>query len=124
MNKFFSFSLLVVLPLCAKAEWEKLEETPLAVIYIDHERVAKNAQFPTAWSLSDFKSKNQRGVLSTQVLNEFNCEEQQRRTLAFTSHKESMAGGKPIFKSLKAGNWHPISHDTVANKMMLLACEP
>ena len=124
MIKILSFILLFVLSLTAKAEWEKLEETPSAVIYIDHERIAKNAQFPTVWMLSDFKEKNKRGVLSTQVLNEFNCEEKMRRTIAFTSHKENMAGGKAIFKSLTAGSWHPISEDSVAFKMMHLACEP
>jgi hypothetical protein len=123
MIKFFALILLFVLPLAAKSEWEKLEETPSAVIYIDHDRISKNAQFPTVWMLSDFKEKNKRGVLSTQVLNEFNCEEKMRRTIAFTSHKENMAGGKAIFKSLLAGKWHPINHDSVAYKMMHLACE-
>jgi hypothetical protein len=122
--KILSLILLLVLSLSSKAEWEKLEETPTAVIYIDHERIAKNAQFPTVWMLSDFKEKNKRGVLSTQVLNEFNCEDKMRRTIAFTSHKENMAGGKAIFKSLAAGNWHAINEDSVAYKMMHLACEP
>ncbi len=124
MTKIISLALLLALSLCAQADWEKLDETHMAVIYIDHDRIAKNAQFPTVWLLSDFKEKNKRGVLSTQVLNEFNCEEKQRRTIAFTSHKENMAGGKPIFKSLLAGKWHAISEDSVAGKMMLLACEP
>jgi hypothetical protein len=124
MTKIISLALLLALSLCAQADWEKLDETHMAVIYIDHDRIAKNAQFPTVWLLSDFKEKNKRGVLSTQVLNEFNCEEKQRRTIAFTSHKENMAGGKPIFKSLLAGKWHAISEDSVAAKMMLLACEP
>ncbi len=124
MIKILSLILLFALPLSTKAEWEKLEETPTAVIYIDHERIAKNAQFPTVWMLSDFKEKNKRGVLSTQVLNEFNCEEKERRTIAFTSHKENMAGGKPIFKSLLAGKWHAIAEDSVAFKMMHMACEP
>jgi hypothetical protein len=124
MIKIFSLAMIVVLPLAARAEWEKLEETPLAVIYIDHERIAKNAQFPTVWFLSDFKSKNKRGVLSTQVLSEFNCEDKQRRTIAFTSHEKNMAQGKPIFKSLLAGSWRSITEDSVAYKMMHLACEP
>lgn len=124
MIKIFVLIFFFVLPLASKAEWEKLEETPSAVIYIDHERIAKNAQFPTIWMLSDFKERNKRGVISTQVLNEFNCEEKERRTIAFTSHKENMAAGKPIFKSLLAGKWHPISEDSVAFKMMQLACEP
>jgi len=124
MIKILSLALLLILPLAAKAEWDKLDETPMAVIYIDHDRIAKNAQFPTVWFLSDFKSKNKRGVLSTQVLSEFNCQDKQRRTIAFTSHEKNMAEGKPIFKSLKAGTWQTINEDSVANKMMLLACEP
>ncbi len=124
MIKNITLALMLALCLCAQAEWEKLEETPKAMIYIDHDRIAKNAQFPTVWLLLDFKDKNKRGVLSSQVLNEFNCEEKQRRTIAFTSHKENMAGGKPIFKSLQAGKWHAIAEDSIAGKMMLLACEP
>jgi hypothetical protein len=115
--------LLLLVNASAWAEWIKIDETDRTVIYIDPERIQKNAQFPTAWQLSDYKQANKRGVLSSQNLIEFDCKEKRRRTLAFTSHSENMAEGKVIFKNLKSGQWHPVPHDSVAEQLMNMACE-
>jgi hypothetical protein len=106
------------------ADWEQFEETAHAVVYIDKDRIQKNAQFPTIWQLTDLKRPNPRGILSNRVLLEFNCEEKARRTIAFTSHKGHMAEGKPVFKSSQGGNWHNVQDDTVIAKIMGLVCEP
>jgi hypothetical protein len=115
--------LLLLVNASAWAEWIKIDETDRTVIYIDPERIQKNAQFPTAWQLSDYKQANKRGVLSSQNLIEFDCKEKRRRTLAFTSHSENMAEGKVIFKNLKSGQWRPVPHDSVAEQLMNMACE-
>ena len=41
--------LILSLQTTAWAEWVKVDETDKTVIYIDPERIQKNAQFPTAW---------------------------------------------------------------------------
>ncbi len=107
----------------AWAEWVKVDETDKTVVYIDHDRIQKNAQFPTAWQLSDYRSPTKRGVLSSQNLIEFDCKAKRRRTLAFVSHAENMGEGPVKFKNLKAGQWHPVPHDSVAEKIMAMACE-
>ena len=129
---FFLFFIMKYLVLTAMilsapgvwADWEQFEETESAVVYIDKERIQKNAQFPTIWQLTDLKRPNPRGILSNRVLLEFNCEERARRTIAFTSHKGHMAEGKPVFKSSQGGNWHNVQDDTVIAKIMGLVCEP
>ena len=115
--------LLLLLNAPAWAEWLKIDETDRTVIYVDPERIQKNAQFPTAWQLSDYKQPNSRGVLSSQILVEFDCKAKRRRTLAFTSHSENMAEGKVKFKSLKTGQWHAVAHDSVAEQLIEMACE-
>ena len=117
------FLLLLTLG-SARAEWEQLDENNQAVIYFDPDRIQKNSGFPTLWQLSDLKSPTQTKVLSKLTFIEFNCDERQRRTIAFTSHKEHMAGGKPIFKSLVAQPWHAVQSDSVIEKLMDLACKP
>ena len=120
-------SLLVLLILSlqasAWADWVMLDETDKTVIYVDPERIQKNAQFPTAWQLSDYRAPNKRGVLSSQNLIEFDCKAKRRRTLAFVSHTENMGEGTVKFKNLKAGQWHPVPHESVAEKIMEMACE-
>jgi hypothetical protein len=122
--KHLAFLVLILIAPGVWADWEQFEETESAVVYIDRERIQKNAQFPTIWQLTDLKHPNPRHVLSTRVLMEFNCDEKSRRTIAFTSHKEHMAEGKPIFKSSQGGNWHNVQDDSIVDKMMKLVCEP
>jgi len=108
----------------ANAEWEQLDENNQATIYFDPDRIQRNSGFPTLWQLSDLKSPTPNKVLSKLTLIEFNCDERQRRTIAFTSHREHMAGGKPIFKNLSAQPWHAVQPDSVIEKLMDLACKP
>jgi hypothetical protein len=77
--------------LLAKAEWTKLDENDRATIYIDMNRLQKNAQFATIWQLTDLKKRSKTGTLSNQVLMEFDCKGHKRRTVVFTSHDENMA---------------------------------
>jgi hypothetical protein len=116
-------ALLFLLHAPVWAEWTKVDETDRTVVYVDPERVQKNAQFPTAWQLSDYRQPNKRGVLSSQNLIEFDCKGKKRRTLVFVSHNENMGEGKVIFKSLKPGQWHPVPHDSVAEQILEMACE-
>ena len=115
--------LILSLQTTAWAEWVKVDETDKTVIYVDPERIQKNAQFPTAWQLSDYRSPTPRGVLSSQNLIEFDCKAKKRRTLAFVSHVDNMGEGNAKFKNLKAGQWHAVPHDSVAEKIMEMACE-
>ena len=115
--------LLLLLQAPAWADWVKVDETDKTVIYVDPERIQKNAQFPTAWQLSDYRTATKRGVLSSQNLIEFDCKAKKRRTLAFVSHTENMGEGTVKFKNLKAGQWHPVPHESVAEQIMEMACE-
>jgi hypothetical protein len=122
--KIVLFLLFLLLNGSAHAEWEQLDENNQAIIYFDPDRIQRNSGFPTLWQLSDLKSPTQTKVLSKLTLIEFNCDERQRRTIAFTSHREHMAAGKPIFKSLVAQPWHAVQPESVIEKLMDLACKP
>jgi hypothetical protein len=115
--------LVLLLQAPAWADWVKVDETDKTVVYVDPERIQKNAQFPTAWQLSDYRSMTKRGVLSSQNLIEFDCKAKRRRTLAFVSHAENMGEGAVKFKNLKAGQWHAVPHESVAEQIMEMACE-
>jgi hypothetical protein len=93
---------------------------------MDHRaEIANHAQF--SYSLDAFRTlrkKTKEAFSPRKSSTSYDREEKMRRTIAFTSDEGNMAGGKAIFKSLAAGSWHAINEDSVAFKMMHLACEP
>jgi hypothetical protein len=84
------FNIALLFPALSHAEWSKLDENDRATIYIDMNRLQKNAQFATIWQLTDLKKRSKTGTLSSQVLMEFDCKGHRRRTVVFTSHDENM----------------------------------
>jgi hypothetical protein len=113
---------LCCLPWMAMAEWEKVDENYLAVVYIDPDKIRASSVFPQAWHLIDLNDKSKAGVKSRLVLMEYDCHESRRRTLAFASKSEAMGEGKTLFTSTQSTPWKPVSGDTVAEKVISMLC--
>ena len=122
MKKLLLSSLLLVAPLLGHAEWEAVDENFLAVVYIDPDRIRESSVYPQVWQLMDLKKPSKTGVLSRRALIEYDCKDKRRRTLAFSSHVERMAEGKPKFASATATQWQPVAGDTVAETVFQRLC--
>jgi hypothetical protein len=119
----WTFALwLCCLPWMAMAEWEKVDENYLAVVYIDPDKIRASSVFPQAWHLIDLNEKSKAGVKSRLALMEYDCHEFRRRTLAFASKSEAMGEGKTLFTSTQSTPWKPVSGDTVAEKVIEMLC--
>jgi len=106
----------------ATAEWQLIDDNYLAKVYIDYDKMKKSTSYPEVWQITDLKSKAQSGVLSRQILIQYDCVDKKRRTLASSGHALHMAQGKPIFTDVSQGQWHPVVKDTVLNTILELAC--
>ena len=120
--KWISALWLLCLPWMAIAEWEKIDENYLAVVYIDPDKIRASSVFPQAWHLIDLNDKSKAGVKSRLALMEYDCQERRRRTLAFASKSEAMGEGKTLFTSTQSTPWKPVSGDTVAEKVIEMLC--
>ena len=121
--KWISALWLLCMPCMAMAEWEKVDENYLAVVYIDPDKIRASSVFPQAWHLIDLNDKSKAGVKSRLVLMEYDCHERRRRTLAFASKSEAMGEGKTLFTSTQSTPWKPVSGDTVAEKVIEMFME-
>jgi hypothetical protein len=113
---------LLCQPWLAWADWEKVDENHLAVVYIDPDKIRASSVFPQAWHLIDLNDKSKAGVKSRLVLMEYDCHEYRRRSLAFASKSEAMGEGKTLFTSAVSTPWKPVSGDTVAEKVLGMLC--
>ena len=120
--KWISALWLLCMPCMAMADWEKVDENYLAVVYIDPDKIRASSVFPQAWHLIDLNDKSKAGVKSRLVLMEYDCHERRRRTLAFASKSEAMGEGKTLFTSTQSTPWKPVSGDTVAEKVIEMLC--
>ena len=119
----WTFALwLCCLPWMAMAEWEKVDENYLAVVYIDPDKIRASSVFPQAWHLIDLIDKAKTGAQSRLVLMEYDCHEYRRRSLAFASKSEPMGEGKTLFTSTQSTSWKPVGGDTVGEKVIEMLC--
>lgn len=109
-------------PWLALAEWEAVDENYLAVVYIDPDKVRASSVFPQAWHLIDLRERAKTGAMSRLALMEYDCHDQRRRTLAFSSKSEAMGEGKTLFTSAVSTPWKSVSGDTVGEKVLIMLC--
>ena len=81
----------------AWAEWVRMgEDSGQVTHYFDPKTIGKEGDLRTVRWLEEFRTKDATGVLSTRSMYEFDCQQERRRTLAFSSHPERWAQRKPI----------------------------
>ena len=113
---------LLCQPWLALADWEKVDENHLAVVYIDPDKIRASSVFPQAWHVIDLIDKAKTGAQSRLVLMEYDCHEYRRRSLAFASKSEPMGEGKTLFTSTQSTSWKPVGGDTVGEKVIEMLC--
>ena len=113
---------LLCQPWLAMADWEKVDDNHLAVVYVDPDKIRASSVFPQAWHLIDLNDPTKAGVKSRLVLMEYDCHEYRRRSLAFASKSDQMGEGKTLFTSTQSTSWKTVSGDTVGEKVIEMLC--
>ena len=104
-----------------RAEWTEVVETANSTYYFDISTVKKNGNFRKVWVMTSMKIPAPNGAMSRRVLEEFDCKEEQSRSLSLEEFREDKLRGELIGRlGSNPEGWIPIAPNT-ANRSMLEA---
>lgn len=115
-------ALLTCLSNVAWAQWERVDETHGASVYIDATGIEKNGGLRRFWVLIDFNTKGTHGELSLQALWELSCPEEHYRMLQARAYSERHGGGDTVDTISLPTDWQDIAPGTIASYLMRRAC--
>ena len=123
---FFLIALLLGFSAtCARAEWAKVGQTRLTIIYADQ---ATRQQLPEGISmdsLNDYQEpqKNKEGLYqSLKTTFFYDCVNFRRRLVARDHYSSAMGSGALVARSVQAGTFMSISHGAVEERLWKIAC--
>ena len=111
------------------AEWTKLGDSTDKggyTVYVDLKSIRKAANRVKLWTLLDYQSEQRTlgaTYLSEKVRREFDCEEEQMRTLAFSYFSWNMEKGDLIRSYSQPQKWEKIRPDSMDEAEWKLACK-
>ena len=126
MNRMILMLALLAVSGGAFAEWFKVGGNENTDSYTDKNSIRKASGKVKMWMLHDFKApeKDADGqlYLSVKEQKEFDCRQEQRRTLYFSYHSENMGNGNIIYISSEPGKWSPVAPDSLDNNQLKKYC--
>jgi len=119
--------LMMALTAPAWAEWVKIAESNLRVLYYNPAATTQQGELHRVWTLQDNKQRDTDGVLSRQYLTEFDCKGARQRLLSVSTHAERMARGETIKLRRYSlgepdGKWFNDAPDTFSAHLLKLVC--
>ena len=125
-----SIAILVGVLFCGivQAEWVEITMTyeGTITVYVDPTTIRKSGNNVKMWRLADFNSvQEDHGdkFLSSKSQHEFDCKEEQKRTLYFSWHSENMGGGDVVYIGDEPQkNWSPVAPNTIGRTIWEFAC--
>ena len=80
----------------AMAEWTLIQSSDDADMYIDFDLMETSAGLLKAWTLTDYKSRQENQVLSATWRELYDCNIEKFKVLSISKFSESMGAGKSI----------------------------
>ena len=96
------------------AEWVELgvNGSGDATVYVDQATIRKTTDSVRMWGLIDFKRPmllaKSAPYLSLKLQTEYDCKNEQTRTLSASFHSEHQGGGRVVNTSASADQWEPV----------------
>ena len=120
--------LLMTFTVQAWAEWVKIAESTLRVLYYNPAAIDKQSNLRRVWTLQNNKQPDKKGELSRRYLSEFDCKEGRQRLLSVSAYSERMARGDTIKQRHYSlgepdGVWFNITPDTFSAHLLKLVCQ-
>lgn len=127
MRKVLLVLLLAVVSSSALAEWVKVGGNGTDTLYADPTSIIKSSSMVKMRTLHDYKAAvkvaGAAAFLSSEVQEEYNCKENQSRTLFFSFHSRNMGKGKKVYSDPEPHTWEPVRLGTVREILWKFACK-
>ena len=127
MEKMLLASLLAFLNTSVMAEWTKVIENSELILYADSATIRKNGDKLKIWTLKDFKNPQTNGednYRSAKTQIEYECNEEQFRSVAFVWFSENMGGGKVLSSDSDPNRpWRPLTPGSIGQILSRKVCE-
>lgn len=126
MRKVLLTLLLAVVSSNALAEWVKVVGNGTDTLYADPASIIKSSSMVKMRTLHDYKAAVKVGgavFLSSEVQEEYDCKENQSRTLFFSFHSRNMGKGKKVYSDPETHAWEQVRLGTIREILWKFACK-
>lgn len=127
MRKIILMMLLAVVSNSAMAEWVKVGAGGGAEILADPATIRKTGNMVKMWVLFNFSTPRELTdgptYLSMKIQEQYDCEEEQTRSLYSTIYPEKGGKGNEVGNKSTPGNWLPVSPKSVSEILYKVACK-
>lgn len=110
----------------AMAEWVLVGSNDEFTTYVNPSTILKSGNRVKMWKLHNFEAAqihdSGKQFMSIKAQSEFNCKEEQSRTLYYSMQSERMGGGNSIITDSKRGEWIPVVPDSIFETLWKFAC--
>jgi hypothetical protein len=122
MFKVLLLAIVVFTSRSAFAQWVFFAEVPHAIVYFDTTSIVKDGFSRKVWELQDLKVRNKDGELSWRSRWEYDCKQERRRMLSFSTHSDQMAKGEILLNHGSSRPWVDIAPQTAARDTLNFLC--
>jgi len=111
----------------ARADWTAVgEANEIYAAYADAGSIRRNGALATMHGLYDFRrpdfTPEGRGLLSTVVLREYDCEGRRVRLLSSIDFAGNMGRGEAVKTSTHSGRWESVHEEGIDDAYLRVAC--
>lgn len=125
MSKIILMMLLAVVSSSTVAEWVYVTENDSMSAYANPTTIRKVGNKVKMWDMYSYNAAitvSDTTYLSTKKQTEYDCKEEQSRTLTYSMHSENMGGGTVVHFNDKPLEWVPISPESMGASLWKFAC--
>lgn len=117
------FVLLALSALSARAEWVivNVDENG-RLFYIDPVTIEKTGDIRRAWVLENYRIAESGGILSTMLLDEFDCNELRGRAIQAVAYSGHMGTGNIVQHVRQLNSWTQYGPDTIGASVVRYVC--
>jgi hypothetical protein len=122
-----SLTLLILSSAPAYAEWVEVAKGDNVTSYMDPDTIRSKGTMVKMWGLDDQKttrtSREGKSFLSLKMQQEYDCAEEQWRSLAEYGYSGQMGTGEIVFSHTKPNDWAPAIPGSVGQANWKFACK-
>ena len=125
MKRLLLGLMLLVTATAASAEWTAVGENEDITLYVDRATIRRSGNFVKMWSLFDSKKAEVfagKVFLSRRTQDEYDCKEERRRFLAFTTFSGQMLSGAVNYNDSDTEKWVPVAPGSIGETQWKIAC--